>query len=240
MRFTTITLSLLALLAAPAARADEPVTVAAATPSELAAVSLPSGGTLAPVDTAIRTGDVRERPWYALSDITHHGVQLDVGAPGAGGATVLFRPWWWLRFNAGLAYNYLGFGLRGGVSVAPFHWAVTPTLNLDYGHFLSGDASRLATNAGPAEKALLQNVPYDFATAQVGLEFGSQRWFSFYVRDMSRFTLIHGSISAVVIFLVWIYISAVILLYGVEFTAMYARLRRHRPEDVPAAPAPRT
>jgi membrane protein len=63
--------------------------------------------------------------------------------------------------------------------------------------------------------------------------------FSSYVRDLSRFS-IHGSIAAVVVFLVWIYISAVILLYGVEVTAAYARLRRHRPEAVPAAPSPRT
>jgi uncharacterized BrkB/YihY/UPF0761 family membrane protein len=28
------------------------------------------------------------------------------------------------------------------------------------------------------------------------------------------------------VFLVWVYIQAVILLYGVEFTAVYARLRR--------------
>ena len=40
---------------------------------------------------------------------------------------------------------------------------------------------------------------------------------------------------AVVAFLVWVYISAVILLYGVEFTAAYARLRRGRPEEMPAA-----
>jgi membrane protein len=63
--------------------------------------------------------------------------------------------------------------------------------------------------------------------------------FSDYVRDMSRFT-VHGQIAAVVVFLIWIYISAVILLYGVEVTAAYARLRRHRPEEVPAAPTPRT
>ncbi len=37
--------------------------------------------------------------------------------------------------------------------------------------------------------------------------------------------MIHGSIAAVVIFLLWIYVSAVILLYGVEMTAAYARLR---------------
>jgi membrane protein len=63
--------------------------------------------------------------------------------------------------------------------------------------------------------------------------------FSRYVRDLHRFS-VHGSIAAVVAFLVWVYISAVILLYGVEVTAAYARLRRRRPEEIPAAPAPRT
>jgi membrane protein len=64
--------------------------------------------------------------------------------------------------------------------------------------------------------------------------------FSWYVRDMTRFTIIHGSIAAVVVFLFWVYISAVILLYGVEFTAAYGRMRRHRPPEIPAAPSPRT
>ncbi len=63
--------------------------------------------------------------------------------------------------------------------------------------------------------------------------------FSWYVRDLSRFSHIHGSIAAVVVFLIWIYISAVLLLYGVEITAANARLRRHRPDEIPAAPTPR-
>jgi membrane protein len=63
--------------------------------------------------------------------------------------------------------------------------------------------------------------------------------FSWYVRDMSRFTRVNGSIGVVVVFLVWVYTQAAILLYGVEFTAAYARLRRGRPEDVSAAPSPR-
>jgi membrane protein len=63
--------------------------------------------------------------------------------------------------------------------------------------------------------------------------------FSRYVRDLNRFS-VHGSIAAVVVFLVWVYISAVILLYGVEVTAANARLRRRRPEEIPAAPTPRT
>lgn len=63
--------------------------------------------------------------------------------------------------------------------------------------------------------------------------------FSRYVRDLQRFS-VHGSIAAVVVFLFWVYVCAVILLYGVQVTAAYARLRRHRPDEIPAAPAPRT
>ncbi len=69
---------------------------------------------------------------------------------------------------------------------------------------------------------------------------GAVLGFSWYVHDMSRFREVNGSIAAVVVFLVWVYMSAIILLYGVEVTAMYARLRRHRPANVPAAPTPRT
>jgi membrane protein len=63
--------------------------------------------------------------------------------------------------------------------------------------------------------------------------------FGWFTGDMSRYTRVNGSIAAVVVFLVWGYLQAVILLYGVEFTAAYARLRRGRPEDIPAAPSPR-
>ena len=65
--------------------------------------------------------------------------------------------------------------------------------------------------------------------------------FSLYLRlNMARLSHIHGSIAAVVVFLVWIYTTAVLLLYGVEVTAAIARLRRHRPDEIPAAPTPRT
>jgi membrane protein len=51
--------------------------------------------------------------------------------------------------------------------------------------------------------------------------------FAWYVRSWARAN-IHGSIATVVWFLIWIYISAVLLLYGVEFTAAIARIRRER------------
>jgi membrane protein len=64
--------------------------------------------------------------------------------------------------------------------------------------------------------------------------------FAWYIASSQRLAVIHGSIFAVVVFLLWIYVSAVILMFGVEFTASYARLRRRRTEDMPAAATPRT
>jgi membrane protein len=58
--------------------------------------------------------------------------------------------------------------------------------------------------------------------------------FSWYV-SVARFN-VHGSIATVVIFLTWVYLSAVIALYGVEVTAAYARLRKQLPAEAPAAP----
>ena len=49
--------------------------------------------------------------------------------------------------------------------------------------------------------------------------------FAWYASDLARWNVVHGSIAAVVVFLVWIYVSVVILLYGVEMTASYARLQ---------------
>ncbi|MEQ1575755.1 MAG: YihY/virulence factor BrkB family protein [Vicinamibacterales bacterium] len=64
--------------------------------------------------------------------------------------------------------------------------------------------------------------------------------FAWYVARNTQLALIQGSIAAVVVFLLWVYVSAVILMYGVEFSASYARLRRRRPDDMPAAATPRT
>ena len=58
--------------------------------------------------------------------------------------------------------------------------------------------------------------------------------FAWYVRT-STLSLIHGSVTAVVVFLLWVYVSAVILIYGVEFTAERARLRGGKPMPVPPA-----
>lgn len=49
--------------------------------------------------------------------------------------------------------------------------------------------------------------------------------FAWYAADLATWNVVHGSIAAVVVFMLWIYVSSVILIYGVEMTASYARLQ---------------
>jgi len=55
---------------------------------------------------------------------------------------------------------------------------------------------------------------------------GALAVFTWYASDLAGLSVVHGSIAAVVMFLLWIYVSSVILLYGVEMTASYAGLRK--------------
>jgi membrane protein len=64
---------------------------------------------------------------------------------------------------------------------------------------------------------------------------GALESLSWVMRDMTRFTRVNGSIAVVVVFLVWVYVQAVVLLYGVEFTAAFARLRRDRADGASGA-----
>ncbi len=50
--------------------------------------------------------------------------------------------------------------------------------------------------------------------------------FSWYLTGFARYSLIYGSLGTTIVFLMWSYLSALILLLGAELTAEYARLRR--------------
>ncbi len=49
--------------------------------------------------------------------------------------------------------------------------------------------------------------------------------FLFYLENFANYQLIYGSIASIIILLVWIYISAFILILGAEFTFQYDRIR---------------
>lgn len=156
-------------------RAQSPSSAPVSAPPETAS-GAPAGP---PASAQAQTDDDR---WYSLYRGKKLGVQVDVGAPDGAGLMVLFRPYWWLRLDGGFAYNYMGSGLRGGITLMPVQWGVTPTLNFDFGHYFSGDLTKFVTPSTEGERALLSDAAYDFWSAQLGLEFGSQEGFLFYLR----------------------------------------------------------
>jgi membrane protein len=127
-----------------------------------------------------------------------------------------------------------------GVMLARFGWlAVLQTLTADY------LATVLLIVAVGLVYYFIPNAKTRFRDVWVGAALTGVLWrlafdgFSWYISKNTSMRMIHGSIAAVVVFLFWIYISSIILMFGVEFTAAYARLRRRRPDDMPAAPTPR-
>jgi hypothetical protein len=112
------------------------------------------------------------------------GLALGAGFPEFATASVVFRPLRPVRLQAGPSWNYFGWGLQGGVTLAPWAFAVTPVLSLDAGRFFASDLSFLASDGdnGAAMKPLLENVSYSYAGAAVGLEVGSPRGLTFSIR----------------------------------------------------------
>jgi membrane protein len=141
-------------------------------------------------------------------------------------------------------------GLASAINVVEARWFSAVVERYDSLRALQGFAAEQATTmvfifVVGLVFYFVPNAKVRFRDVWVGAVVTGLAWhgalagFSWYVRDLTRFDRIHGSVAAVVVFLLWIYISAVILLYGVEVTAANARLRRRRPEEIPAAPAPR-
>jgi membrane protein len=140
--------------------------------------------------------------------------------------------------------------LVSAINIVQAHWFAEVVIGAPILEMLQGFAARWASTIAFVVVVglvfyFVPNASVRFRDVWVGAVLTGLLWsgafagFSWYVRDLSRLDRIHGSIAAVIVFLFWIYICAVILLYGAEVTAANARIRRRRPEEIPAAPAPR-
>ena len=59
--------------------------------------------------------------------------------------------------------------------------------------------------------------------------------FAFYVSHFNRYQALYGALGAVMLFMLWTYLSAIIMLIGAELASEYEAMRRGRPvEDEPA------
>jgi membrane protein len=54
----------------------------------------------------------------------------------------------------------------------------------------------------------------------------ARRIYTWYLASFARYSLIYGSVGAIIGFLLWSYLSATILLLGAEFTAQYSHWRK--------------
>jgi hypothetical protein len=150
-----------------------------------AAVAAPAQPAVAPaIDTP------RNPPQFGLS--------LDAGVPDLVGLNAVFRPVHFVRVNGGLLYNGAGAGLRAGVTLIPFFFAITPTLTFEYGHYFGGNANSTLNRFGvdtTRVEPMLRNVAYDFYNGHVGLEIGSPNRFLLFLRGgLSHFvSQVNGS-----------------------------------------------
>lgn len=143
----------------------------------------------------------------------------------------------------------VGLLLVSAMSIASAGWfahvlARTPGLEILRGLVLQWSTTVLFMLITAVVYYFVPNAKVHWRDVWIGAVLSGLMWrgtfelFSYYVKDMSKFS-IHGGVATVVVFLLWVYLSAVILLYGAEVSAAYARLRRHRPDEIPAAPSPR-
>jgi hypothetical protein len=115
------------------------------------------------------------------------GMMVDAGLPDGANASLVLRPFSWLRAHGGGGYNMISKGVRIGATLLPF--GSGPSATLEAGHYFDGDANGLAQRFAGSSFAspLLERVGYDYANAHLGLDFGSRR-VTFYI---------HGGMSYV-------------------------------------------
>jgi membrane protein len=82
----------------------------------------------------------------------------------------------------------------------------------------------------PFPRPRLRDVWPGALLAAVGFEL-AQRGFTLYIENFGNYSAVYGSLGAVIIFLVFIYIGALVFLLGAEFAALWPRVRRGEFDD---------
>jgi hypothetical protein len=104
------------------------------------------------------------------------GLAFGAGLPDGATASAVFRPFSFVRTEAGLSYNMISKGVRAGVTLLPF--GSGPSASLEAGHYFNGDANGFARSIAGAsfhDSAILQQVGYNYVNAHLGLDFGTRR-----------------------------------------------------------------
>jgi hypothetical protein len=116
------------------------------------------------------------------------GAMADIGVPDGLNASLVVRPWKWVRAYGGGGSNTVAKGWRAGLTLLPF--GAGPSLSAEYGSYGEGNANGLVARLVQGNfqgSSMLDKVGYDYANAHVGLDFGG-RYVTFFI---------HGGISRV-------------------------------------------
>lgn len=82
----------------------------------------------------------------------------------------------------------------------------------------------------PHPRPRLRDVWPGILLAAVGYEL-AKRGFALYLENFGNYSAVYGSLGAVITFLVFIYIAAMVFLMGAEFAALWPRVRRGEFDD---------
>jgi hypothetical protein len=176
MRVAAVLAVLLAVVPA-ASRADVAPEAAARYEAEARAAASP-----APPETASEDAGDGSEAAATHRGLPRWGLALGAGFPDFATASLMYRPVSRVRLFAGPAWNYVAWGVQGGVAVVPWSWPVSPVLSLEAGKFKRSDLGTLASSDGEDAakvKPLLARVDYAYAAVDVGVEIGSPRGFAF-------------------------------------------------------------
>jgi len=114
------------------------------------------------------------------------GLGVDAGVPDGVMGSLVLRPVDFLRLHVGAGSNTASPGFRAGLSLLPF--TNGPSLNLEAGHYLAGDAGGLVQTvfSGLGRFAdYVGKIDYSFANAHLGFDFS--------VGDFTFF--LHGGVT---------------------------------------------
>ena len=110
-----------------------------------------------------------------------------------------------------------------GRSASSLLWWVIPLL-------LSAGAFGLAYRLLPREDVTFKDVWLSAIVAAILWDL-SKRGFVWYITERTSYTKIYGSLSAVLILMLWAYVSALILIWGAELSAEIWKSRRGLPAE---------
>jgi membrane protein len=120
------------------------------------------------------------------------------------------------------AFSLLGLGQGGHLTGWPAIVSVSTRYLIAFACVVL--AAGLLYYFGPNQKVKLRSVWPGalLATVLWGLTTAAFGW---YVRNLANYNVMYGSIAAVIVLLVWMYLLAIIALFGCEFNAERERLR---------------